>query len=81
MAIIKKSVNSKCWREFPHGPAVRTLTFTAFNAKAWVPSLVGELRSHKPSGMTTTTNNKNGEKITLDRVWRKGNRPTQSVVI
>ena len=80
MAIIKKSVNSKCWREFPNGPVVRTFTFTAFNAKAWVPSLVGELRSHKPNGMTTTTT-KNGEKITLESVWRKGNHPTQSVVI
>jgi len=26
MAIIKKSVNSKRWREFPYGPVVRTFT-------------------------------------------------------
>jgi len=45
------------------------------------PDRVRELRSHKPSGMTTTTTNKNGEKRTLERVWRKGNPPTLSVVM
>ena len=31
-------------REFPGGPLVRTLRFTS---RAWVQSLVGELRSYK----------------------------------
>ena len=37
---------------------VRTFTFTAFSAEVWVPSLVRELRSHKPSGMTNKTKQK-----------------------
>ena len=37
--------------DFPGGPVVRTCAFTAV---AWVQSLVGELRSHKPHSVTQT---------------------------
>ena len=40
----------QCW-EFPHSPVVGWLGFGAFSAVAWVDSLVGELRSHKPHGV------------------------------
>ena len=44
----QRNTQVKKFREFPGGPAVR---LGAFTAVAWVQSLVGELRSHKPCDM------------------------------
>ena len=46
-ACIHQIQRSKAYRDFPGGPLVKT---SHFHARAWVRSLVRELRSHMPHG-------------------------------
>ena len=46
-----QQVPSKKDKESGNSLVVQWSGFSAFTARAWVQSLVGELRSHKPHGM------------------------------